>query len=359
MAEAAAPVLRYGEPLAFVSAFANRNPTFGVGSIGGRFVLLCAIGDLSHPDALTALQAIPGDRRDETEKLIAVFCAEADALNQRALAYLASRRLVFADPAAAAACGLIDPAEPAGRWILLDPNLRTAAFFPLAQARAAIEALEQAPHVDDYAGVPLSAPALIVPNVFEPAFCKTLIEFYAARGGEASGITVQDAAGRTSIKLDESFKRRSDAQIDDEALRGAIRARISRRLAPEITKAFMWKPTRIERYIVACYDAASGGYFKPHRDNTTPGTAHRKFAVTINLNAGDYDGGDLRFPEFGTRTYRAPTGGAVVFSCGLLHEATPVTRGTRYACLPFLYDDESAELRRQNNVFLDDSIQAY
>ena len=67
--------------------------------------------------------------------------------------------------------------------------------------------------------------------------------------------------------------------------------------------------------------------------------------MTINLNAGDYDGGDLRFPEYGPRTYRAPTGGAIVFSCSLLHEATPVTRGTRYAFLPFLYDDAAARLR--------------
>jgi hypothetical protein len=48
--------------------------------------------------------------------------------------------------------------------------------------------------------------------------------------------------------------------------------------------------------------------------------------VTINLNAEEYDGGDLRLPEFGRQAYRAPTGGAVVFSCSLLHEALPVTR---------------------------------
>jgi predicted 2-oxoglutarate/Fe(II)-dependent dioxygenase YbiX len=61
---------------------------------------------------------------------------------------------------------------------------------------------------------------------------------------------------------------------------------------------------------------------------------HRRFAVTINLNAEDYEGGDLRLPEFDRRTYRAPTGGAVVFSCSLLHEATPVTKGTRYWSAP-------------------------
>lgn len=96
------------------------------------------------------------------------------------------------------------------------------------------------------------------------------------------------------------------------------------------------------------YDGGSGGFFRPHRDNTTLGTAHRRFACTINLNTQAYAGGDLRFPEFGPRTYRAPTGGAVVFSCAMLHEATPVTAGTRYAFLPFFYDEQAARQREQN-----------
>ena len=103
---------------------------------------------------------------------------------------------------------------------------------------------------------------------------------------------------------------------------------------------------------MACYPAGAG-WFRPHRDNTTKGTAHRKFAVTINLNAEDYEGGELRFPEFGDRRYRPPTGGAVVFSCSLLHEALPVTRGERYAFLPFLYDEASARLRDENLKFVD------
>jgi predicted 2-oxoglutarate/Fe(II)-dependent dioxygenase YbiX len=123
--------------------------------------------------------------------------------------------------------------------------------------------------------------------------------------------------------------------------------------------AFQFEATRVERYIVACYEAEHRGHFNPHRDNTTKGTAHRKFAVTINLNSEEYEGGNLRFPEFGDRTYRASTGGAIVFSCGLLHEATPVTSGRRYAFLPFLYDDAAAALREQNNAFLGDGVGAY
>lgn len=114
----------------------------------------------------------------------------------------------------------------------------------------------------------------------------------------------------------------------------------------------------MERYIVACYDSAAGGHFRAHRDNTTKGTAHRRFAVSINLNAEDFEGGDLCFPEFGDRLYRPPTGGAVVFSCSLLHEARPVTSGRRFAFLPLLYDDAAAAIREQNNVYLAENVGA-
>jgi hypothetical protein len=35
----------------------------------------------------------------------------------------------------------------------------------------------------------------------------------------------------------------------------------------------------------------------------------------------------------------------VVFSCALMHEAMPVSRGRRYAFLPFLFDESGAEIR--------------
>jgi predicted 2-oxoglutarate/Fe(II)-dependent dioxygenase YbiX len=72
--------------------------------------------------------------------------------------------------------------------------------------------------------------------------------------------------------------------------------------------------------------------------------------------AEEFEGGDLRFPEYGRQTYRPPTGGAVVFSCSLLHEATPVTKGRRYAFLPFLYDEAAAKIREENLQFLDESL---
>lgn len=101
-----------------------------------------------------------------------------------------------------------------------------------------------------------------------------------------------------------------------------------------------------------------GGHFRPHRDNTTRGAAHRRFAVSINLN-DDFEGGELYFPEYGPRTYKAPAGCAVVFSTPLLHGVRQVTGGRRYAFLPFLYDESAAKIREANNAFLADGLGGY
>jgi predicted 2-oxoglutarate/Fe(II)-dependent dioxygenase YbiX len=163
---------------------------------------------------------------------------------------------------------------------------------------------------------------------------------------------MREKDGKTVSVTDYSHKRRSDYDIKDQQLIKECQVRLHRRLIPEIKKAFQFQATRIERHIVSCYDAGVGAHFNRHRDNTTKGTAHRRFAVSLNLNAEEFEGGDLRFAEFGLRTYRPPTGGAVVFSCSLLHEALPITRGKRYAFLPFLYDDEAAKIRQANLKFL-------
>ncbi len=75
-------------------------------------------------------------------------------------------------------------------------------------------------------------------------------------------------------------------------------------------------------------------YFRAHRDNGTPQTADRTFAVSLNLNE-DYDGGELVFPEYGPTRYKPKAGAAAVFSCSLLHEALPVTHGRRFVLTTF------------------------
>jgi predicted 2-oxoglutarate/Fe(II)-dependent dioxygenase YbiX len=111
------------------------------------------------------------------------------------------------------------------------------------------------------------------------------------------------------------------------------------RLFPEIRKAFQYNITRRERYRIGCYEGERGGEAHGHRDNTAPIVAHRRFACSINLNSEEFEGGGLRYPEYGDQQYRPATGEAIVFSSSILHEALHVTAGRRYVLLAFLYGD--------------------
>jgi predicted 2-oxoglutarate/Fe(II)-dependent dioxygenase YbiX len=236
-------------------------------------------------------------------------------------------------------------------WVLLDPQLRVLETAPINALPALLSHIATLPPPSRHAGSTVPAPVLILPRIFEPELCQALIAEYDRQGGEMSGF-MREVNGQTVAVHDRGHKVRRDVLLDDGPLKTATQQRIASRLVPEIARSFQFHVTRLERYLVACYAAEEGGHFAPHRDNTTKGTAHRRFAVSINLNAEDFSGGDLRFPEFGTNAYRPPTGGAVVFSCSLLHQALPVTAGKRYAFLPFLYDEAAAKIRAENLKFI-------
>jgi predicted 2-oxoglutarate/Fe(II)-dependent dioxygenase YbiX len=227
-------------------------------------------------------------------------------------------------------------------WLALDPTLRVLWEQPIEDGDAAFQALWALPPPGAHAGAPIPAPVLVAPRIFEPELCRRLIELHQTQGSEFTGV-MRDQ-GEVTIAVMDELKRRRDLLIEDPALQAALRERLETRLFPLIVRAFAFEVTRIERYLVSCYDAADGGVFHPHRDNVTFQTAHRKFACSLNLN-DDFDGGDVGFPEFGPQTYRPPLGGAVVFSCALLHEAQRMTAGRRYAFLPFFTDEAGAAVR--------------
>jgi peroxiredoxin len=246
-------------------------------------------------------------------------------------------------------------------WLVLDPALRVLKSFFFAAHNTDSDAvfgyLESLAPISAPYGVEMQAPILFVPNVFEPDLCRTLIDTYEVNGGIESGF-MREIDGKTVVVQDPAHKRRRDCNLEDTQLIELAKSRVQRRIAPEIAKAHQFHVTRMERFLVACYTAEEEGHFNPHRDNTTKGTAHRRFAVSLNLN-DDYDGGELWFPEYGPRTFRPPPGAALVFSCSLLHAARLVTHGRRYVFLPFLYDEAAAELRLQNNKYLDASVGQY
>src|SRR5262249_38265854 len=139
-------------------------------------------------------------------------------------------------------------------------------------------------------------------------------------GGEESGF-MREVDGKTVAVHDHHHKRRKDYLIEDPAVIKETQTRFHRRVVPQILKAHQFRVTRMERYIVSCYAAEDEAHFRAHRDNTTKGTAHRRFAVSINLN-GEFDGGEGSFPEYGPRGFKPPAGGGRGCSGSLLPAAS-------------------------------------
>jgi predicted 2-oxoglutarate/Fe(II)-dependent dioxygenase YbiX len=329
-------------------------PDFKFDTVAGRHICLAFVASGSGQRERRLLSALSADRSlfDDGENTLFIVTADAaDAEPSRLPLRMPGVRAFFDDGGAIADVFGVKYTVGEPVSYVISPRLtvvgRIALNDPAKHAETIANLLRRLPRVHDLDQLFGPPPITIVPDVFEPELCRELIARHNAAGGRPSGF-MQEVDGRTVEQYDKSHKVRRDWIIDDDKLISAVRARFHRRVAPAIERGYQFVATRMERYLVACYDSGEGGHFSAHRDNTTKGTAHRRFAATVNLNVGEYDGGELRFPEFGRRTYVCPTGSALIFSCSLMHEATPVTRGLRYAFLPFLYDDAAAKIREEN-----------
>jgi peroxiredoxin/predicted 2-oxoglutarate/Fe(II)-dependent dioxygenase YbiX len=367
-------VLQVGDPAPWFTQNCTANPQFHFETVAGRYLVLCFYGTGSDEIGQAALQAFQDAHRDlfDDDKiaLFGVSSDPSDMSEKRAKQILPGIRHFWDfDGTVGRLYGAlphsIEPGQkqvPVRRfWMVLNPTLRIRAIFPFKEDgsdRAEVMAyLRALPPVGRFAGFEIPAPIIIIPDVFEPAFCRHLIDLYEQNGGEESGF-MREVNGKTIAAHDPNHKRRKDFTVTDSELIGQLQRRIIRRINPEIERVHFFTPTRMERYIVSCYAAEDGGHFRAHRDNTTKGTAHRRFAVSINLN-DDFEGGEVSFPEYGPRSYKAPLGGAVVFSTPLLHAVSKVTSGRRFAFLPFLYNEAAAKVREANNAYLGAGVGEY
>jgi predicted 2-oxoglutarate/Fe(II)-dependent dioxygenase YbiX len=360
-----------GESVPWFVARSSSNPEYHFGSVAGRHIVLLFLGSMNSPLSSHIYREVLARSDLFDDKRVSLFPVSIDPADE-ARGSLRERIpgiRIFWDFEAKVSTQFGVATRPVSTTaqanfvacaLLLDPTLRVIKWFTPSTAepnfaRNLLRTLEGLPWpIQGQAST--QAPILMLERVFEPDFCRRLMGVYEERGGEDSGY-MKSEGGQIRGVIDHNVKRRSDCLIQDESLKRVIGRRILDRLNPELHRVFRFRATRMERYLVACYDSAVGGYFRPHRDND--GDGHRQFAVTINLNAEEYEGGDLRFPEYGLQTYRAPTGGACVFSCGLMHEATPVTSGRRYAFLPFLYDEAAAARREAMNDKYIDPVHRY
>jgi peroxiredoxin/predicted 2-oxoglutarate/Fe(II)-dependent dioxygenase YbiX len=344
-----------GEPAPWFSAPTGTNPRDSIAfdELAGRYIVLFFFGSATRPNVAEAITALKqrDDLFDHKRALLLGISSDPEDFNQACLCQghigqlflwdcngTTAKRYGATETTAAEISAAVRPLA-----FILSPALQIIAVLPLTEPTAftgrivsvLTELLATPPATQN-------APVLVVPQVFDRSFCQRLVNVYDTAGGREIGLI--ENQGKVIERTDPKFRKRFDYYISDEQALQDTRELLQRRLLPMIYRAFQFGTTRIERYLVGCYDAATGGYFRPHRDNTAPVVAHRRFAVTINLNES-YEGGDLRFPEFGYQSFRTSPGDAIVFSCSLLHEVSQVTRGRRYAFLSFLYDEQSQRIR--------------
>jgi peroxiredoxin len=340
-----------GEPAPFFTASTGKVERYSLDVAAGRWIVLMIFGSLGSDSSLHALDLALRHRDSFNDTDAAFFGVSVDPADrtQRGIddSEPGVRFFWDLDCAICRLYGVADDANLRPAIFLIDPAFRIAMAEPIEHTDKVMDRLVQELRERPSANAVPTAPVLILPRIFEPWLCRLLIDYFREGSPTPSGFAVE-VDGRTVTQVNPALKRRTDVPVEHDALIGAIRERLEARLFPMIHRAFAWAPRHIERFLVCRYDEHDRGFFFPHRDDVTAGTAHRKFAVSINLNAEDHVGGDLRFPEFGRRLYRPPTGGAAVFSCNLLHEATPVTRGERLVFVPFLFDDDGERIRQAN-----------
>lgn len=290
-----------GDPAPWFTARCTSRENFSFNSVAGRYIVLCFFGSAADPVSQHVLAEFAEGQEAFDGNWCAFFGVSIDPDDeklQRVRQHLPGVRFFWDfDRSISRLFRIMDPEDAAVYQrctVVLDERLRVIAVFPFADpidnhVQQVIGFLAEAPAVTPEMPASVQAPILVVPRIFEPELCRTLIRYYDERGGEESGF-MREVGGRTVGVTDYSFKRRRDQEIEDEHLRKTCMVRIHDRLVSEIFKAFQFRASRIERYIVACYDAVTGGYFHAHRDNTTKGTAHRCFAVSLNLNTGEYEG---------------------------------------------------------------------
>lgn len=353
------PMVRIGESAPLFHARSPSNPRFSFDTMGGRYLVLCFGASMQQEQTQLAIETLY-QRADLFDDEFASFFYISNDPGDESEARISTRAPGYRifwdfDHKIADLYGLSDQATAEGvminrQWVVLDPTMRVIMVMNFTtdgqDAQRLLAYLDLLPPPQRFSGIELQAPVLYLPNVFEPALCQHLVKLYHKQGGEESGF-MREIDGRTVGLRDPAHKMRKDITLSDPKLIETLQNRIIRRVVPEIKKVHQFNVTRMERYIVSCYAAEDGGHFRAHRDNTTSGTAHRRFAVSINLN-DDFEGGEVSFPEYSKKGFKAPIGGAVVFSCSLLHQVSQVTQGARYAFLPFLYDEAAAKIRQQN-----------
>ncbi|MGQ0676983.1 MAG: 2OG-Fe(II) oxygenase [Rhodospirillales bacterium] len=324
----------------------DRVPNFVLADLAGAFRLfydqtkgvpgVVALVRAADPQSAAAIKALAARAPELAEAGAEAFAVVAGAADAAAALAKDAPFPVFVDPEGKVNAVYPVAGESGGRkTVVIDANQRVLAAFadadPAAEADRALDFIRRNCRAPEARPAGRPAPVLLIPDAFDRALCRDLIVAWGTDHAELG------VSGSTDAVLYDR-KKSQDHIVREPAMVRRISETLNRRVAPEVAKAFTFKgPYGFDGHIVLGYDAARKDFFGPHRDNMSPRTRHRRFAISLNLN-DDFEGGQLRFPEYGGALYGLDAGMACVFSCTLLHEALPVTRGRRFALTTFMCD---------------------
>jgi peroxiredoxin len=257
-------MLTPGEPAPWFTARASVNPKYQFDTVAGRYVILCFFGSADHPANSRVLAEIAQNhQRFDVENFLFLGVSADPSDEETGRVSQQWPGMIYLwdfDLAVSRLYGVISPGNAyyQRQTIVLDQSLRTLAVFPFdenAETHVAtlLRYFNGLPLVNTLAGL---APVLTVPNIFGSELCRTLVGLYDQHGGAESG-SMKDVDGRTVPVLNFDYKRRSDYIIVEAPVLRETEARLRQCLFPAIQLAFQFRATHIERFIVACYDAAT------------------------------------------------------------------------------------------------------
>jgi len=336
--------LEAGDPAPHISAFDQAGePAFtNADLVTGRplVLLFCPLDEESSTAGLAGFR----DRHEDFETLDATlfaFSRRPLEINRAIHAALGLPFKLLADDVGEIFRAFDVEAAPVAA--VLDPNHRIARILRAeastvqdsASLADAVLAYLRAGFAPSGTRVRAQAPILLLPRVLGERDCARLVELFhrPVRAWPSDGFRSEGHSKEPGdFKVDHAggYGQLTEYVVRDPAVQQFLDQCFNRRVGREMRKAFQTRVSQREDYRIARYDSASGGVLHPHRDNATKETAHRRFTMTINLNAGDYEGGALRFREYGDHYYEVERGTAVIWSATLLHEVMPVTKGARF-----------------------------
>ena len=201
-----------GEAARWFRQRCTSNPSYSFDTVAGRYIVLCFFGSASDEAGRAALDFAQAHPALFDDARVSFFGVSMDPENQRSgrvkESLLGIRHFWDFDGLIGRLYGALPqsdteaPQQARRFWVVLDPALHVIAvlaFQPDGGDRQILSRLLTGlPAVSHYGGIEMHAPVIILPNVFEPALCRRLMDEYERHGGEESGF-MREVDGKTVV----------------------------------------------------------------------------------------------------------------------------------------------------------------